>query len=925
MKYPMKRSRSCSGLGHAALIAVVAGLICAGSHEATASTAALGSSKAQQIKGWGVYPSGYVGQYPVKLVDVPNAASLLFAIKFNYVRIGVASDTGKSDGTLDSTRMSDMRTQISKAIAYTGNYYLVTWSPPAYMKLPEQTTLGHSSSGATEYLNSSYESAYVSYWIKVLQDIKNNNMTLPAYISLQNESNFDAPSWEGCDYDINDTQRALYRTLVKDMRTALNNNSFSNVGVLAPETENYNGALSILGSSLGQLGSDTTLKNAIAGLCVHSYDQYGCASVKSGASTYGKDLWQTEWSNAVWPESDGDETKQAVTMLRHIGGDLVDGGINYWFWWGGINNTSQSNPDNENLLWGNTGDSNWHLSKKYYVLKTLINNVQPGWSLKPFSSSDDADLKVSNSTDPNPHYVELYAFEDSGSTKNVVVVANGSSSAKTVTINGLKGTSAAVYTLDSSHNMDNTANPTISSGSTSVSVPATGAIILATSGTGSGGTTSNLANGTYTLTPGCATGSRLDANGTSTANGTKVQIYQSSGASNQNWVFTKQSNGWYKVQPAYATGLCLDVNGQGTTNGTKVQLWSDNGSTAQQWNPIANSNGSYKLNPACATGMMLDVTGSSATNGTQVEIYSDNGSTAQQWTLSNSGSGGSTTGGGGTTDSNPTLTGTNFNDGAGAWGGGSSTADKAFDANTSTYYDCANGSGGYTGIDVGSGKTATVTSIRYYARSGFASRMTNGVFEGSNTQTSGYTTLATVSTASDTAWTTVTVSGASAYRYLRYRGPDGGYCNVAEIEFHGTTSTSSSGSTGTQLSSSGWSMQGANTDVADGPNAWDNNTSTRWTTWADQTNGQYFAVNLGSQQSFSKIVLDAGNGDYPRGYQVYVSNDGSNWGSAVATGNGSSQTTTITFSQQSAKYVKIVQTGSVTGAWWSIAEMKIYN
>ena len=63
--------------------------------------------------------------------------------------------------------------------------------------------------------------------------------------------------------------------------------------------------------------------------------------------------------------------------------------------------------------------------------------------------------------------------------------------------------------------------------------------------------------------------------------------------------------------------------------------------------------------------------------------------------------------------------------------------------------------------------------------------MTGGVFEGSNSQATGYVTLATVASASDTAWTTLTVTGASAYRYLRYRGPNGGFCNVAEIEFRG--------------------------------------------------------------------------------------------------------------------------------------------
>jgi hypothetical protein len=127
-----------------------------------------------------------------------------------------------------------------------------------------------------------------------------------------------------------------------------------------------------------------------------------------------------------------------------------------------------------------------------------------------------------------------------------------------------------------------------------------------------------------------------------------------------------------------------------------------------------------------------------------------------------------------------------FNDGGGTYGGYPNTADKVYDGNTGTFYDAKTVSGSYTGIDVGAGKTATVTAIRYYARGGQMGRMIGGVFEGSNAQADGYVTLATVTSASDQTWTTVLVKGAAPYRYLRYRGPNNGSCNVAEIEFHGT-------------------------------------------------------------------------------------------------------------------------------------------
>jgi RHS repeat-associated protein/uncharacterized repeat protein (TIGR01451 family) len=81
-------------------------------------------------------------------------------------------------------------------------------------------------------------------------------------------------------------------------------------------------------------------------------------------------------------------------------------------------------------------------------------------------------------------------------------------------------------------------------------------------------------------------------------------------------------------------------------------------------------------------------------------------------------------------------------------------------------------------------------------------------------------------------------------------------------------------------------------------------------------------------RSFTKVTLDTGSGntgDYPRGYQVFVSADGSTWGSAVATGSGSSQVTTITFPMQVGRYVKVVQTGTSSTNKWSIAELNVYG
>jgi fibronectin type 3 domain-containing protein len=125
----------------------------------------------------------------------------------------------------------------------------------------------------------------------------------------------------------------------------------------------------------------------------------------------------------------------------------------------------------------------------------------------------------------------------------------------------------------------------------------------------------------------------------------------------------------------------------------------------------------------------------------------------------------------------------------------------------------------------------------------------------------------------------------------------------------------------------GW-VATSSTSGSDVPgNALDGNLGTRWSTGTSQTSGQWFQLDMGSPGTFNKIVLNAVNSanDYPRGYQVYVSNDGVNWGSSIASGAGASGTTTITFTSQAARYIRIIQTGSAPGTFWSIDEIYVFG
>ncbi len=133
---------------------------------------------------------------------------------------------------------------------------------------------------------------------------------------------------------------------------------------------------------------------------------------------------------------------------------------------------------------------------------------------------------------------------------------------------------------------------------------------------------------------------------------------------------------------------------------------------------------------------------------------------------------------------------------------------------------------------------------------------------------------------------------------------------------------STSASNTQPLDRTGWSATASVSNTGEPPsNALDGVFATRWSTGQPQSPGTTFQVDMGKTQSFSSVALDGGasGGDYPRGYQVFVSQDGTTWGNAIATGQGSGDYTVISFPQQSARYVKVVLTAS-SGSWWSIAE-----
>lgn len=108
-------------------------------------------------------------------------------------------------------------------------------------------------------------------------------------------------------------------------------------------------------------------------------------------------------------------------------------------------------------------------------------------------------------------------------------------------------------------------------------------------------------------------------------------------------------------------------------------------------------------------------------------------------------------------------------------------------------------------------------------------------------------------------------------------------------------------------------------------NAFDGNPGTRWDTGQTQRPGQWFVLDLGGAHQIQKIVLDTrgSGGDYPRGYEVYVSMTEGDWMAPAASGEGNGPITEIDIPSVYGRFIRIVQTGSADGLYWSIHELSV--
>ncbi|HXI55574.1 MAG TPA: discoidin domain-containing protein [Polyangia bacterium] len=107
----------------------------------------------------------------------------------------------------------------------------------------------------------------------------------------------------------------------------------------------------------------------------------------------------------------------------------------------------------------------------------------------------------------------------------------------------------------------------------------------------------------------------------------------------------------------------------------------------------------------------------------------------------------------------------------------------------------------------------------------------------------------------------------------------------------------------------------------------DGDLTTRWGTGRNQDGTDWYQVDFGERIKLSGITLNnqrAFPGDYPGGYAVYESSDGTTFRGPFVTGEGTVNMTVIQFPERTVRAIQIKQTGTARSAfWWQIGEFQV--
>lgn len=258
--------------------------------------------------------------------------------------------------------------------------------------------------------------------------------------------------------------------------------------------------------------------------------------------------------------------------------------------------------------------------------------------------------------------------------------------------------------------------------------------------------------------------------------------------------------------------------------------------------------------------------------------------------------------------------------------GDGSAASSAWDGSTQTRWTTgmAQASGQSLTLDLGASKTITAVELDAgqwsgdYPRGYAAYVSDDGVTWGSP-----------VATGSGSSHITQVALGTRTTRYVRVQltaASSTNWWSVAEVRVFNGARTTTSGVAWSSLSHAGW-IASAFANGSFAPLAVDQWLNSRWQSGQAQTGNEWFEIDLGANRTFKGVQLiqtggpDNSGGDFPRGYEIYISSDKSTW-TKVAAGDGFGVVNAL-FATRTARYVNIHNTGVDPVHWWSLGMVNV--
>jgi xyloglucan-specific exo-beta-1,4-glucanase len=433
---------------------------------------------------------------------------------FTIARMELVAQMGNADGTLNPTFLSQLTTSLGilrdRGIT---QYILTAWSPPSYMKTPNQqpwgapqlindtnyTTATRNVLAPAYYDGVGYDLA--DYFVQVVQALTNAGFAPPMGIEPGNEPDI-ATIYPSCSYD-----PEVYITVAKQLRSKLNTAGFSAVRVLSTSASGlvdnvrsyYGYPTTLLGSAsasgFSRLNTDTAFRDAIQ-FSWHSYATDENLRVTNAMLQYPtKERWVTETCNQPWafflePAQRADTGDLQLDVVLNNAGvlarDMVDHRAQYWSPWRGWRNSS--NFVTEDLVYGNSGSP--QLSKTYHFYKMLWSLVRPSttnpWSVVEITGGSGNTLVLNNNAAAATNTlwqrrVDTIAFRRSNET--VLVISNVRAGQTISSIAGFVGTNYTAFITDVTRDMAPYSSGTFSNGTLSNLVIPANAIVIVRTGT----------------------------------------------------------------------------------------------------------------------------------------------------------------------------------------------------------------------------------------------------------------------------------------------------------------------------------------------------------------------------------------------------------------------------------------------------------